>query len=214
MILIDSQIKDRIDNHIKYEKVYIGRESKPLIENFKEKNLQAVAYDVTMTDRIKKFKNEFRTIDLTIKDDVELSMEEDIIQEFYILKPNEYILVQLNEYINMPDDLVAHIRPRTSFTRLGLIVSFQHINPSYEGKLQIGLLNANPNSIKIQPGTVIGQVVFETISGNIEKENLYYFKKTSKYNKENDFVPSRIYEEFDKDIQIQYLNFLQNIRKE
>ncbi len=35
----------------------------------------------------------------------------------------------------MPDDLAAHIRPRTTFNKLGLIVTSQHVNPSFYGKL-------------------------------------------------------------------------------
>ena len=41
----------------------------------------------------------------------------------------ESILLSLKETINLPNNLLAHIRPRTSLSRLGLLINFQHINP-------------------------------------------------------------------------------------
>lgn len=212
MILVDNEILDRVKNFEKYKNVYYKRKSKPLIENFQDNNLQSVAYDVTITNNIKRFKNEFVTIDLSKSDDIDNCMQEEIITT-YLLRPNEYILVQLAEYINMPDDLTAHIRPRTSFIRLGLILSLQHINPSYNGQLQIGLYNATPNAIKIQPGIKIGQIVFETLNNEADKDKLYFMKKSSKYNGEKEFVSSKIHEEFKKEVEVEYNNILKRIRK-
>ena len=131
MILVDKEIKLRVqkDN---------------LISGFNEKNLQAASYDVSVSNKLVKFKDTFRRISFSSKSDIDDIYEEVDISLGYDLRPNEYILVTLNEYITMPKDLCAHIRPRTSFIRLGLILSHQHLNPTYEGKLSLGLYNASP----------------------------------------------------------------------
>ena len=52
--------------------------------------------------------------------------------------PNEYILVKTKEKFNFSCVLTGHIRPRTTFSRLGLILSDQHINPTFSGHLYLG----------------------------------------------------------------------------
>lgn len=212
LILVDNEILDRVNNYKKYKDVYYNRECRPLIENFKIESLQSVSYDIAITNRIKIFKNEFLTIDLSNSQDIDNCMREEDITCGYLLRPKEYILVQLAEILNLPDDLTGHIRPRTSFIKLGLILSFQHINPSYNGQLQIGLYNATPNVIKIEAGTKIGQIVFEKLSGNVNKDNLYCEKKNSKYQGEEGFVSSKIHEEFNKKVEEEYKNILKSIR--
>lgn len=194
-MLVYDQILDRIENYKKYENVYEKGKPQCLIENFNIDRLQSVSYDISMGNKIMKFKDEFKTIYLNEKNDVEnLFIEEDI-SRGYKLRPSEYILVKLNERLNMPNDLAGHIRPRTTFNKLGLIITCQHINPSYSGFLQIGIKNNTPNVVVLNPGLVIGQVVFESLEGEIRKEVLYKNKKDSKYQNEDNFVGSKIYDE-------------------
>lgn len=204
MILVDNQLKDRIENYNKYKNVYSDREVKPLIEKFIEKNLQSASYDITMTNMIRKFKDEFRKVKLNDKSSIDDCFEEVDITYGYDLRPKEYILIQLNEYINMPDDLIAHIRPRTTFTKMGLILSHQHINPSYDGQLQLGLYNSTPYVIELVPDLIIGQLIFEQLSAEANKDNLYHKKKNAKYQHEKGFVGSKVYDEVTKQVDDEY----------
>lgn len=61
----------------------------------------------------------------------------------------------------MPDDITVHLRPKTRYTRLGLLVTDQHCNSTYSGHLRIGLFNATEYPIHIYPGYTIAQLVFE-----------------------------------------------------
>lgn len=194
-MLVYDQILDRVENHSKYEYAYEKGKSQPLIEKFNIDRLQSVSYDVSMSNKIMKFKDEFKTIYLDEKNDVENLFDEEDISRGYKLRPDEYILVKLNERLNMPNDLAGHIRPRTTFNKLGLIITCQHINPSYSGFLQIGIKNNTPNVIVLKPGLLIGQVVFETVDGEIREDLLYKNKKDSKYQNEDSFVGSKIYDE-------------------
>lgn len=204
MIIVDVEIRDRIINYNNYKNVYDSREAKPIIENFKEENLQSASYDITITNKIRKFKDTFKRIRLNDKKEIEDSFEEVDISYGYDLRPNEYIMIQLNEFLNMPDDLAAHIRPRTTFNKLGLVLSSQHINPSYNGQLQLGIYNTTPFVIELTPNLKIGQIVFEKLSGEANKDNLYYKKDSSKYQNEKGFVGSKIYDEIEKKIDNEY----------
>ena len=59
----------------------------------------------------------------------------------FLINPKEYILVSLNETLNILEKINAHIRPRTRFVRAGPYVSTQHCNSTYSGNLKIGVLN-------------------------------------------------------------------------
>lgn len=194
-MLVYDQILDRINNYVKYAHAYESGKPKQLIERFNINNLQSVSYDVSMGDKIRRFKDDIKTINLGIESDVDNLFEEIEIFKGYKLKPGEYVLVRLNEKVNMPNDLAAHIRPRTTFNKLGLIITSQHINPSYSGNLQIGIKNETPNTVVLVPELVIGQIVFDTLDGDIREDMLYKNKKSSKYHGENEFVGSKIYDE-------------------
>lgn len=196
MNLVYSDILKRVKNPNAFENFYEKENALPLIENFKEENLQSVSYDVTMGKRILVENTSVETIDLNSKNSVESVFHEEFVDGGYVLKPNEFILVQLAEKINMPDDLCAHIRPRTTFNRMGIVITNQHLNPSYSGILQIGIKNMTNHAYRIKPGIKIGQIVFETLSGNVDSDKLYRNIKKAKYQNEgSELVRSKVYDD-------------------
>lgn len=207
MILVYDQILDRVNNYEKYAHVYEENKCKPLIENFNERQLQAVSYDVSISNCILKATECSGVINIENKHETDSLFEEKDITRGYDLRSNEYIIVRLNEKINMPDDLAGHLRPRTSLNKIGLIITSQHINPSYNGNLQFGLMNMSKSTIRIVPGIGIGQLVFEELSEQVKPEVLYRNKNNAKYQGEDGFVKSKIYEEIDSKF-MEYLNNL------
>ncbi|QXM07103.1 dCTP deaminase [Crassaminicella indica] len=205
MILSDKEIRDRIENYKKYDL------EKPLIENFKEERLQGASYDISMNSIIHRYKTEFRTIDLRNQSEIDNIYDEAEIINGYEIAPKEYILITLNEVINLPSNIIAHVRPRTRFTRLGLLLSNQHCNPTYSGKLQLGLFNATPYAIKIFPDLKIGQFVFEELK-SIPSENKWYKNsKNAIYNNEEKFIGSKISDEIKRKAEDEYNNILKNL---
>lgn len=188
-MLVYDQILERVEN---YED--LGYE-KPMIEKFNKDNLQSVSYDVTIGNKIRRFKNEMETISLTSKNDIDDLYEEVNIEYGYKMRPGEFILARLNEKVNMPNDIAGHIRPRTTFNKLGIIITSQHINPSYSGNLQIGIRNCTPNVVILKNDLKIGQIVFEKVDGEIREDMLYKNKKDAKYHNEDEFVGSKVYNE-------------------
>ena len=183
MVLSDKMIRDLAINQ-------------NMLEPFDEKKLQAVSYDISSGNVVVVYKTIDRSIDLRNKGLVELVTRNVDITAGYHIKPNEYILVKTKERFSMPANLTAHIRPRTTFTKLGLTVSAQHMNPEFQGYLYLGLYNATPNIIDIYPNLTIAQMVFEEITGEITEEKLYNHKKDAKYQNEDEFIAPK-YDDLD-----------------
>lgn len=183
MVLSDKMIRDLAINQ-------------NMLEPFDEKKLQAVSYDISSGNVVVVYKTIDRSIDLRNKGLVELVTRNVDITAGYHIKPNEYILVKTKERFSMPANLTAHIRPRTTFTKLGLTVSAQHMNPEFQGYLYLGLYNATPNIIDIYPNLTIAQMVFEEIAGEITEEKLYNHKKDAKYQNEDEFIAPK-YDDLD-----------------
>ena len=159
-----------------------------MITPFEERNLQSVSYDITAGNIARVFNRLSDPIDLNDKENIKLTYCEIDITDGYLIKPNEYMLVKSGEKYILPDDIAAYARPRTTLSRLGLILTPQHFNPSFSGYIYYGLLNVTPNILKIYPGTSIGQIVFEKVYGALDKKNLYKNKTSAQYQNENEFI--------------------------
>ena len=185
MILSDKDIR-----------VLCAKPEQPLISPFNETRLQAASYDVSMSDVIPVFKDDVRTISLTDQNAIDSLYKEVTITDTipFILKPMEYILVTLKESICIPSNMIAHIRPRTKFTRLGIIVSDQHCNPGYQGTLQIGLRNISSNSIALTADIPIAQIVFEELKSEPSTEKIYSVKPDASYHGESSFIGAKFSE--------------------
>ncbi|MCM1223544.1 MAG: dCTP deaminase [Lachnospiraceae bacterium] len=193
MILSDIQIRDRVENFKKYQM------SSPLITPFLEKRLQGASYDCTISKEIISFHNIHDTVDLKDSLSIEAAYQQTEIDEkmgFTIL-PDEYVLLTLNETFYIPKDLTAHLRPKTRFIRLGLMMSGQHINPESICKLNIGIHNISPNPIKIYNDISIAQIVFEEMKTVPSDNKLYKTKPDANYSQDIDFVGARTTDEFD-----------------
>lgn len=171
-------------------------EEKNIIENYNNDNVSSGSYDISMSSTLLKIKKTFKPIDLSEPEKVTNMYEKIEIKDTYNFKPNECIFVVLNEKISLPQNIVAHIRPRTSLSRLGIIINFQHINAGYDGILNIAMYNLSPNTYKIKPGMKIGQIVFEELTDGITDDLIYSNKKTSVYQNEDGTGGSKIYVDF------------------
>lgn len=193
MILSDIQIRDRVENFKKYQM------NSPLIAPFLENRLQGASYDCTISKEVISFRNIHDTVDIRDSLSIEATYQQTEIDEkmgFTIL-PNEYVLLTLNETFYVPKDLTAHLRPKTRFIRLGLMMSGQHINPESICKLNIGIHNISPNPIKIYNGISIAQIVFEEMKTVPSNNKLYKTKADANYSQDIDFVGARTTDEFD-----------------
>lgn len=80
-----------------------------------------------------------------------------------IVKPGEYFLVKSIEKVNLPFNVSAIFRPRSTLQRCGLILVTAAASPGYSGELTFGLHNVGKNVVKIEMGArVVHALFFET----------------------------------------------------
>lgn len=86
------------------------------------------------------------------------------------LQPGQFVLVKTIEKLNLPDDIVAIFRPRSTLYRSGASLHTATASPGYSGYLTFGLHNHSKNPVKIELGARIAHVLFFRISGGIRSQ--------------------------------------------
>ena len=134
-----------------------------LIENFDINCLEGAGYDLRV-GRV--YRVEGKGF-IGIKDRKCPRIEEikEIDSGIYILKSNEYVLIESIEMIRMPLDLIARILPRSTIFRYGCSLVTAVVDPGYRGRLIIGLKNLSESEFEFERGSRIAQIVFERVEG-------------------------------------------------
>jgi dUTP pyrophosphatase len=83
----------------------------------------------------------------------------------YTISGGEYLLFQTIEQVNMPANLFAYIRPRTTLIRSGIPLETAFVSPNYQGKLTVGMKHQGANDVDIQMGFRILCIAFYPIEG-------------------------------------------------
>ncbi len=97
-----------------------------------------------------------------------VSIKED---EPFILHPNEFVLGQTLEWVELPDDLVARLEGKSSLGRLGLLIhsTAGYVDPGWKGNLTLELSNVANLPIALYRGMKIGQISFFKMSSPVER---------------------------------------------
>ena len=147
-------------------------EQKKLVENVDENNIQPSGVDLRVKV-VYRLKNGGY---LGVKDrrtpDIEVVDKE--VGRKVVLNPNEFVLVETMEKVNMPNDLSAIILPRSSLFRCGASLHTAVVDPGYIGTLTFGMKNLSEFPFEIEIGSKIGQIVFEEVKGNTKLYNGKY----------------------------------------
>lgn len=99
--------------------------------------------------------------------------------QYFELLPGEYVIVSTLEKVQVPNDLMAVLYPRSSTNRKGLSVDLTGIVDSgYSGQLAIPIRNNTSSQvIKLYPGERFCQIVFDKLDTAIAvKESRYHNK--------------------------------------
>lgn len=136
MILSDKTIKETIAHKC------------PLVEPFNERNLSPASIDLTLAD------------DFIDEDGIRTRLE-DGLNAFNIL-PGEFWLMSTKETINVPQDMVAVVKGKSSLARMGLMVECAgFVDPSFSGQITLEVKNLNQERVlSLKPGMKICQIVF------------------------------------------------------
>ena len=91
--------------------------------------------------------------------------------EPFVIHPGEFVLGSTEEYVELPDDLVARIEGKSSLGRLGLIVhaTAGFVDPGFRGTLTLEITNLTRVPIKLWAGKPIAQLSFMTLDEAAER---------------------------------------------
>jgi deoxycytidine triphosphate deaminase len=83
----------------------------------------------------------------------------------FIFKPGKYYMTKTIEEVNIPDNVVGIIKPRSTTFRCGLILRGGVIQPGYKGQMFYGMYNAGPINVEIELGARYAQIIFQEVKG-------------------------------------------------
>lgn len=163
----------------------------PLITPFDDRRLRGASYDVLLDNEITPLRESAGIIDLSDQASIDSVYPQQLKADGFVLKPGQFCLAALAESIALPDDVVAYVVPRTRLTRLGLIVADQFCNPSYSGRLRIGLYNASGNNLRLASYLSVAQLIFVRLDTMPSAERLYRNQESAAYHGETSFLGSQ-----------------------
>ena len=184
-ILSDKTIKEYLE------------EGKIVIDPLKdEQQIQPSSVDMRLGDEFKVFKVIRKPyIDPKDEDDIAEYMESSTVREgeAFIIHPNEFALATTQEYVKVPDDLVARVEGRSSMGRLGVTmhVTAGYVDPGFEGRITLEISNIVAMPVALYPGQRVCQLVFETMTTPAELP-YGHPKRNSKYMKQLKPESSRV----------------------
>lgn len=184
-ILSDKTIKEYLE------------EGKIVIDPLKdEQQIQPSSVDMRLGDEFKVFKVIRKPyIDPKDEEDIAEYMESSTVPEgeTFIIHPNEFALATTQEYVKVPDDLVARVEGRSSMGRLGVTmhVTAGYVDPGFEGRITLEISNIGAMPVALYPGQRVCQLVFETMTTPAELP-YGHPKRNSKYMKQLKPESSRV----------------------
>ena len=142
---------------------------KNLLERFNTGCLEGAGYDL----RVGRFYQIKGSSHLSV-DHRHMPEVEEIQSNRITLKPGDYLLIETLEKVNMPDNLVARILPRSTVFRCGCSLITAVVDPGYKGSLTLGLKNLSGCEFTLEKEARVGQIVFEEITGETKQYNGRY----------------------------------------
>ena len=149
MILVDKQIKEYIKENKLISK-----------ENYQEKNVNAISYD------------------LTVESVSTGESEQEIV-------PGEWVMIQTQEELRIPSDIIGIIEEKNSLMRMGLRVDGPVYHPGHITHAYLRVQNISSNIIKISKDMKIAQIMFQKL--DTEPEVTYNNNKTASFNDEHEY---------------------------
>jgi len=149
----------------KDEIIELLRKRPPLVENMIDPNIQIQPAGIDLTVREICSFNSYGKIDFT--------NNERLIPKYSVIPFNEEgwaflkqgaYLIKYNEIINMPLNLIAIGKPRSSLLRMGAFIVTAIWDPGYRGRSVSLLLVNNPSGIYVKKNARVLQLIFIKLS--------------------------------------------------
>jgi deoxycytidine triphosphate deaminase len=156
-ILSDSVLRDLVFRKEEFEEAkkwfkrrdWASINKRILISPFSIENLGPFSYDLCIGDEAFSVRTN-RTVSLDEKRKV-------------LIKPQDVFLVLTQEYIGLPPDFAASLMPRFSLVRKGLFQSMAKIDPSWFGKVAVGIVNHSGRPAQLVKGQPFCTLVIQRL---------------------------------------------------
>lgn len=85
--------------------------------------------------------------------------------ETMVLARGACTLVPSLEWVELPADVAATLRCRSSFGRRGVLIGGGFVDPGFRGQLTLCLVNMGAEDIVVEKGERIVQIIMQTVAG-------------------------------------------------
>ncbi|QKQ99993.1 dCTP deaminase [Metallosphaera tengchongensis] len=135
------------------------------IEPFVEESVRENGIDMRIGGEIARFKSN----EIPYEEGMDLSEYFQVEHgDSFIIYPNEHVLLVTEEYIKLPQDVMAFVNIRSSFARLGLLAPPTIVDAGFEGQLTIEVMGSG-FPIKVKKGTRFLHLIFAKTLTPVEK---------------------------------------------
>ncbi|MCQ8893423.1 MAG: dCTP deaminase [Methanolinea sp.] len=83
----------------------------------------------------------------------------------FVLPPRVCTLVNTLERVEIPGDLAATLRCRSTFGRMGVVLTAGFVDPGFRGQLTLCLVNMGSEHLTIRKGERVVQAIFYQVTG-------------------------------------------------
>jgi len=147
-------------------------EGRVRIEPWDPAMVQPASVDLKLGSSFRVFHN-FRVAAIDLADPPTNLTEHVVVEDGdpFVIHPGEFVLGRTEEWVELPDDLVARIEGKSSLGRLGLIVhaTAGFVDPGWKGTLTLEITNLTRVPIVLWPGKPIAQLSFMTLDKPAER---------------------------------------------
>ncbi len=151
--------------------ILIGSQACNLVENQLDSAIQMQMCGIELTlQKIQHFissgKVAFDNKERKISDTISIYFDE---TDWVYLEQGAY-LVTFNEIVNVPRDMAAIARPRSTLLRIGVTIETALWDPGYRGRSQSLLVVHNSHGVKIKKNARLIQLIFMKLNSESEKD--------------------------------------------
>ncbi len=124
--------------------------------------LSSFGYDIRLGNTFKVFNNPLKMHRGKIdpKSDKWHKCLTDLQGDTLEIPPNSFALAETIESFKLPRTIAGIVLGKSTYARCGLIMPFTPLEPEWEGKLTVELINSTPLPIVVYANEGIGQVLF------------------------------------------------------
>lgn len=171
------------------ELLAVGESDTPIVVPFDANDVQPASIDLHLgTERY-----EYHVESYTLGDAIADERVSRHSVDGYVLPAGATAFVGLAASIHIPDSMIGLVLPRSSITRLGIIIQPVFMNPGYKGRMPLTVTNRSNFDVTLRSGVRVAQLVcYRTAASPTET----YKTRDAKYYEE-ELSHSKLHEDRD-----------------